>query len=266
MPIFKYKQAASLLEVLVSIVISITLLVVISKIYFTVEQAWLAQQTSLADMEKTNVAYAWLSRDIVHAGYLGCVKFSKREKILGSHYLLSQSWLEISESGAELFAQYMSLDSVKLLDQINAYQVSVQVSDSQNQNIKFKENQIIIIEDCQNLIINKIKKISHRDSQSKQILTLYSPVYETFSEKDTRVGKLIAHKFLVKKTSRRKANNQKIYSLYLQDENNRWQELIENIDKIMFRRLGDNLIEVILDDENKSDPVIFKLESRNIEI
>ena len=255
---FNLNLGASLLEVLIGIVIAAILLVVIGRVYFSVEQAWLAQQNSIANIEKTNVAYAWFSRDITHAGYLGCVMASKRKKILGAQYLPDADWLRISDQ--ELFAQYMGLDNTSLLEQISAYQVSV------SDEVKFKKNQIIIIENCQHLMVNKIKKVSNRKSQSKQILTLSSPIIEDFVDKNTRVGKLIKHKFLIKKTSRKKLNNKTIYSLYVKSENNRWNELIAGVNKIFFKKNNKTIqIELHYSEGNvgSGEVVSLQLEPRN---
>lgn len=260
---YSHSVGASLLEVLISIVISAVLLVVMTRIYFNLDHAWLAQQNSIEKIEKTSVAYHWLARDIIHAGYLGCIKASKRKEMIGAHYLKNSHWLELSNQ--ELFAQYMDLQNAQLLEQINPYQIKVN-----SEQVKFKKNQIIIIENCEKVIFNKIQKINNRAHNTKQILTLYEPIYDPVMGNQNsdiaRVGKLISHKFFIKKTSRKKLNQQKIYSLYLKDENNRSHELIESVSGIKFEKINKQTIKIKLFYDGETKPVIFKLETKNSEL
>lgn len=260
---YRYIIGASLLEVLISIVISAVLLIVITRIYFNLDHAWLVQQNSVEKIEKTSVAYHWLDRDITHAGYLGCIKASKRKKIIGAHYLKNSHWLELSDQ--ELFSQYMDLQNTQLLEQINPYQIMVN-----GEQVKFKKNQIIFIENCEKLIISKIQKVNNRAHNTKQILSLYEPIYESITESSisnrVSVGKLISHKFFIKKTSRKKLNQQKIYSLYLKDENNRSHELIEGVSNIDFEKINKQTVQIKLFYDGETKPVIFKLEAKNSEL
>lgn len=203
-------SGAGLLEIMIALLLSAIVLAEILRYSDFIERMLNVSALKVESIEKNNVLFAWMVRDIELAGYMGCVNASARKSIIDDGHYLSSTWL--IANGNHLVSQYMSPQQ---------FLVKEKVSDTEALIVKdnhFKEEDIVLIENCWEAETAKIKKIHSVNYGAENRLEFYSPLHLKNVE-NTHVAKIILHDYFIND----------LYGLYVRNEKGDCDEILENI-------------------------------------
>jgi hypothetical protein len=249
---FRKKSGIGLLEMMIAILISLVILSLTFRYTYFMESS-LSKSASYLDMiEKYHVIFAWMLRDVEMAGYLGCVKAKSRSKIIDDHAYLLPDWLTAKDN--RLSSQYMSPEAYLVLENKNN-QLLI------NGKNFLKENDIVVIENCWQAQIAKIKKISSVNYGAQNRLSFYDALIISDAHA-LYVARLVQHTFFIKKTSRKNKKGDFIYSLYVNDINTREDEVLENINKMTLKSNGQQVNMTLISSDNNK-PLEFIANRKN---
>ncbi len=221
---YRISTGMSILEMILSIFLSSLLLLVLFRYTFFIEKTLNNASDKIDLIEKYHVAFAWLVSDIEMAGYLGCVNAQSRESIADSGGYLSHYWLTTHDNILE--SQYMSPHQSKVLEHSDN---EVFIDGESN----LKANDVVVIENCWQAEIARIKQISSVNYGAEKRVRFYLPLaMKNFDE--AYMARLVQHKYFIKNTSRKNASGDWVSSLYLSDINARDEEVLENIENLAF--------------------------------
>ncbi len=246
-------KGAGLLEVMIAMLLSAIMLVEIFRYSYFLENSVSFSSEKVESIEKNNVLFSWLVRDIEMAGYVGCVKANSRKNILDNNNYLSSVWLSFNAGG--LISQYMSAQQFLILNKENANEVFIEGGD------ELKPDDIVFLENCWEAEVAKIKKISSVNYGEKKRIQFYDTIKKSNLENEY-LAKLILHKYYIKKTSRKNASGEYITSLYLTNEKNDSDEILENIYSMNIARSLSHFIISIKANENDS-PIVLTAKAYN---
>lgn len=247
----RYSQVrgASLLEVMIALLLSAIILTEIFRYSYFLESSMSFSAKKIEAIEKNNVLFAWMARDIEMAGYVGCVNAFSRKGVIDDGGYLSSIWL--SANGDVLKSQYMSTQQFAIMSKTNSNEVLI---DGDND---LKANDVVFIENCWAAEVIKIKKISSVNYGVQNRLQFYSEI-KLESLENAYVAKLIRHEYIIKKTTRKNAQGEYILSLYVIDEKNNSDEILENIVSMALKKLQNNITISMIDNEKHSFVVVAK--------
>ncbi len=240
---YKKIRGAGLLEIMIAMLLSAIVLAEIFRYSYFLENTLNFSASKVESIEKNNVLFAWMVRDIEMAGYVGCVNAHSREKIIDDGHYLAHTWLTANSNILE--SQYMSPQQFLIIEKSSPNQVLI------SGNNHLQENDIVFIENCWEAEVVKIKKIRSVNYDEKNNLEFYSPLtMENFE--NTYVGKLIQHDYFIKNSA----------GLYVRDQTGGSDEVLENISSFNVLSSQNKLI-VSVTDLNASDPIILAASAYN---
>ena len=219
-------RGISLCETMLALTLSAVLLLEIFRYTYFLENSAQYSAARVAAAEKENVLFAWMGEDIEKAGYMTCVAQPFRKKIIDD----TGRWhtAALSTSSNRLFVQYMSPQSFVVLEQRGAY--TVQIADGAG----LKEQDLVVLADCTAAQILKIKQMEHLQSGAFTNLTFFSPI-KIYPVSDTLyLGRLLQHDYFLQQTQRKNAQGEWITALYMRDDRQRSDEILENIQALQF--------------------------------
>jgi hypothetical protein len=187
------------------------------------------------------------------AGYVGCVHAHSRKNIVDDQGYLLDQWLTVS--GGELISQYMSAHQVLVIDKTSNNEVLIKNSDG------LKADDVVFLENCWGAELAKIKKISSVNYGAQKKIQFYYPI-KASETKNFYLAKLVLHKFYVKKTSRKNAKGDYIFSLYVTNEKNDSDEILENIQSMNIKKSHNNFVISIAESKNSS-PILLAAKGYN---
>lgn len=198
----------TLIELLISISISLFILAMLLEIFLATQKNHLILSALTHLEENANVAIQLLTNSIRTAGYTGC-----------AHSFTLKS---IDPSIEKITIHHASPQTATLLEPLkNKTQLHA------TQEPLFAENKILLISSCQSAELFSVKKITpHQHTQFIQSQTPLYNIYPAFSE----ISEWETQSFYVARTGRFTAQGQPVSALYMNKT-----ELVEGIDKIQFR-------------------------------
>ncbi|MES2204954.1 MAG: hypothetical protein V4496_07015 [Pseudomonadota bacterium] len=235
--VFKKIHGAGLLEIMIALLISAILLAEIFRYSYCLEKTLNFSAAKVESIEKMNVLFAWMVRDIEMAGYVGCVNAHSREKIIDDGHYLSSTWL-FANSGA-LQSQYMSSEQFEIIEKLSETELLVSGNNHLN------ENDIVFIENCWEVEVAKIKTVHGKNYDMQNILEFYYPLKIQHFEK-TYVAKLIQHDYFIQNSA----------GLYVRDQTGRSDEVLANIASFNISSLQNKLTMTVAE-SNTADPIIL---------
>jgi len=239
----RYSQVrgAGLLEIMIALLLGAIILTEIFRYSFFLENSVIFSAKKVEAIEKNNVLFAWMARDIEMAGYVGCVNARSRECIIDDGRYLSTTWL--MANGDVLQSQYMSTQQYSVINQENTNEVLI---DGDN---NLKPDDVVFIENCWEAEVTKIRKISSVNYGAQKKLQFYHPI-KIENIKNAYVAKLIRNEYAIKETSRKNPQGSSILSLYVINEKNNSDEILENIQSITVIKSQNNVSISVKDNES----------------
>lgn len=232
-------KGASLLEIMIALLLGAIVLAEIFRVTYFLEKSIDYAALQIEYIERNNVLFAWIASDIEMAGYLGCVKAQSRESIINSAIYLPNNWL--INYGNSLLSQYMSTEQFLILSKVSENEILI------DGNTVFKENNIVILENCFEAQAMKIKKIKSVDYGAQKILQFYDNIQMEDLE-NTYVSKLVRHQYIIDHND-----------LYVIDENDKSNQVLENMRELSIIKNQNKFTISIIDGEsNKSIILVGK--------
>lgn len=250
---YRNSHGSSLLEIMIALLLSAIVLAEIFRYSYFIESSVNFSSSKIESIEKNNVLFAWLVRDIELSGYVGCVNAHSRETIIDDGSYLSNHWLVTS--GNELVSQYMSTQQFLIASQTSANEVLI---DGKN---NFKVDDVVLIENCWEAETLKIKKISNVNYGTQKRLQFYQSI-KIKNIQNAYVAKLIRHQYGIKKTTRKNENGQIIFSLYMTDIKNNSDEVLENISAMDISN-SQGMYTLAITEKNASMPILLTARAHN---
>jgi hypothetical protein len=250
---YSHIKGVGLLEIMIAMLLSVIVLAEIFRYSYFLENSVSLSSAKVESIEKNNVLFAWLVRDIEMAGYVGCVHAHSRKNIVDDQGYLLDQWLTVS--GGELISQYMSAHQVLVIDKTSNNEVLIKNSDG------LKADDVVFLENCWGAELAKIKKISSVNYGAQKKIQFYYPI-KASETKNFYLAKLVLHKFYVKKTSRKNAKGDYIFSLYVTNEKNDSDEILENIQSMNIKKSHNNFVISIAESKNSS-PILLAAKGYN---
>ncbi len=229
-----------MLEMMIALSISALVLVIMFRYSFFLEKSLHASSTTLEMIEKYNVVFAWIVKDVELSGYLGCLQGQKRSNTMDPSGYLSDEWLKTTNSSLE--SQYMSLQQYRILEN-NGHDILI----SGDNNLK--ENNVVVIENCWQAEIAEIKTITKINHNQQARVSFYSPI-QVSGVDEMYIAKLVQHKYFIKQNK----------SLYVSDINSRDEEVLGNMNRLELRRSGTQVnISLVNLDNNKTLSLVARM-------
>ena len=236
-------RGAGLLEIMIAMLISAIILAEIFRYSYYLEKTLNFSASKVASIEKINVLFAWMVRDIEMAGYLGCVNAHSREKIIDNGHYLSSSWL--IANGGTLESQYMSTEQFEIIEKLSETEILI------SGNNHLKDNDVVFIENCWEVEAVKIKKIHSVNLDAQNRLEFYFPLEMDHIE-NTYVAKLIRHDYFIENSS----------GLYMRNEKGDSNEVLEDISSFNILPSSGKFV-VTVNEVGSSDPIILTTSAYN---
>lgn len=210
-------QGAALLEILLSISISMILLLSLSTIYITQKQTYLYAQGLARIQENARIALGFIRHDVRTAGYTGCGRFNDlhldnsiplAQTLTGWHY---------DNSSSDLVMPSLTNKRLRSADVLLIQSASLEIEKINLKKIANAKQDILLINDCVNADIVQLNNLNLRHKY----------------EEDAKVRHWQKLIYYVALTSYKNKARQKIYALYRRDLNgpaNAVSEIVEGVD------------------------------------
>lgn len=241
----KYSQSkgVGLLEIMIAILLSAIVLAGIFRYSYYLETVLNFSASEVDAIEKNNVIFAWMVRDIEMAGYVGCVNASSRKSIHDEGHYLRNTWL--LADGNTLISQYMSPQTFVVIEKSNDAEILI------SGHSFLKEGDIVFIENCWEAETAKIKKIHSVNYGEKNRVEFYAPL-KMKNIDNTYVAKMIRHDYVIKNSG-----------LYVKNEKDDSDEVLENIVSFNVSRSQTKFI-VSITEFNNTDPILLTASAYNV--
>lgn len=220
----------TLIELIISIILSLFMTISIAGLYLTIHKTLLAQTALMNIHENMQIILQRFHSSIAAAGFIGCAKLTNQFPVASYPPInISQDNMISAYKDSEMKA---GTDAITIMSASAAYAkltesmedlAELHVSDEPH----FVKENVLLISDCLSADIFTIKKITKIKKQ--QIIQTVQPLSKKYPE-DAEVRLFEVNKYFVAKTSRYDSNGLPIYALYLKDIYSRKTELIEGVD------------------------------------
>lgn len=236
-------QGASFLEIMIAMLLSAIILSGIFRYSYYLENLLNVSALKLESIEKDNVLFASMVRDIEMAGYVGCVNASSRKNIIDDSHYLSSTWLIAHDD--QLEAQYMATEQFLVMEKSSDSELLISGENH------LKEDDVVFIENCWEAEVVKIKKIHSVNYGAQSGIEFYSPLKISHFE-DAYIGKLIQHNYFIKNSS----------ALYVRDPAGSSEEILENISSFSISA-SQGGYGIFINELNSSDPIFLSARAYN---
>ena len=229
----KLFRGFSLIELMISSVLSLLLLAVAIKLYQN-HQATYRYQEGLARMqENARMAMHMLYTGIQAAGYVGCGRIDNIQTNLASKKLIAPDKIigsyksnEILPDSDAIFIRHMNTQAIQITAKLNRNDTILFIKPDKG----LKQDDNIIIADCTQMQTTKII-----EQTSKQVRITPELQYSFSSQ--AQIGRLTESRFYLADTERINSMGQPIFSLYWMDVSRHKlaSEVIEGVEKMKIR-------------------------------
>ncbi len=212
----------TLIEVMITITISISMLAILLDIYFSCISQ-LKVESALSEIQfAAHSAANILTQEIQQAGHIGCARLTADFPIISLPSQVFNVNNQISANNQnELTVRYAEPNSAYLLED-NKHTNRIYISN----NIKFDKKDILIISDCKQAEMISPQAI-HQFSDRQEI-TLSQPLRYAYN-KYAEISRFVVHKFYIAKSNRQYENGDTVHGLYMEDQWRHKYELISGI-------------------------------------
>ncbi len=218
----KQELGLTLIEVMVSMVLSLLLLSILFDAYRAAKrsESWQLALYRLQDQGKA--ASAHLSTAIHQAGYIGCGKLTADFPLYApSQYSISNENKLISYRENEMTLRYAAATHANVAVPMKNRHVIVTTT-----NVSFGRHDMLIIADCKSADIFAVAAVSI--IKDKQKIFSMTPLHRQYNE-TAEIFHLENNTYFVAPTKRLDQENKVIYALWMQDGKGHQRELVEGV-------------------------------------
>lgn len=233
-------QGFILTELMLGATLSLMLLSILLNIYLTVRHSYSLQKSLNTIQENAQLASDIFTTEIHKAGYIGCPHLTEDFPLIShtSHTLTSKNKLT-GTSVPTITVRYADFPSAVLIQPMHTFDTLYT-----SNNVHFSPGDVLIISDCQNAEIFKLKNMNR--FKDKQKLVSVSPLNTKFLPQ-AEVSRLIVNQYFIAKTNDQNNDEQSSSSLFVENILHRKTELVGGIDKmqVLFSIIQEgNIVEV----------------------
>jgi len=215
------EQGFILIELLIAIFISTSLLNLVMKIYLTSEKVLQNQTTLMQIQSNAHETISILNNEIKKAGHIGCAKLtSEFSPIPFRNYSLNIK-NKLMGNDNEITIRYADYPSAILVKNMNNKK-----NLSVNRNIKFTSGDILLISNCKWAEIFQVAKV--KISRDTQEITSTSPLTHDF-DSNSEISHFIINHYFINKTNRTHRDGSFVYALFLESNHQYKNELVADI-------------------------------------
>lgn len=222
-----------LLELLIAVFISLLMISVLTRIYFSMHQNEMRLHQLEVQQDHAQRAVTMMRDDIFMAGYIGCGKLSNEFKVISYQQfsLTPQNYLVVEKN--KLTLRYQSFPGAVVMN--NMKSAGRIVTDKSE---LFHVGEILLISDC---VHAEILKVAHVwISGNVQVIIPESPLhflYDQFAE----IGKLIIHQYYLGKDIHQQQHQTGVGALFRADIKNRHHEMVEGVKDLSFSQINNDV-------------------------
>lgn len=212
----------TLLELLLSISLSLFILCIVTEIFLSMQKNFRLQLALSHIQEHKRLTMELLHADLSMAGYIGCPKLTENFPIKNFHQFELTPHNKILMSQNRITVRHAGLKHTELLKNMVGF--STFMTDRE---VRFAAGNILIISDCTSAEIFQVKKILQ--AKGLQKITTTEPLHNRFLS-GAEVSKLEINTYFTDKTERKSETGLPIFALYLMNINHKKIELIEGVE------------------------------------
>lgn len=233
----------TLLELLICIALSLTIVSGLSSIYWITEKNH-QQQLALNIIEdNARTAFHILKNDIQYAGYIGCAKLKTDDVIDANNRPYLSPWNRVY--GTEnritvIHANKLSAKVLKIADDASSVWVAATPV--------FKKDNIVMISSCQHAEVFSLKEVSYFNAMQR--LSAISPWHYAY-DSSSEVSRLNQNTYFVKATNRKDLHGKSISALYVENIQHKVTELVEGVAAMKLKydvKINDKIISMSADE------------------
>ncbi len=224
--IIAFRNGFTLVEMMVSIFISVFLLNVLITIFFSVHKNFFLQTELIKVKNNLQFAIEFLRSQIHLSGFLGCAKLTADFPV--------QPFLPFELNAKNKVSILPDKLQVRYANPFYAIVYSVTLTEvvASSQPV-FVTGNILVISDCKKAEIIKVKSVFK--NQDKQYIQSTLPLNYHF-DRDAQMSRLEINTFYVEKTNRYTKLRQPIYALFMTDITGKKTELIEGVERLVVKQ------------------------------
>lgn len=243
-------QGATLVELLLSLSLSLVIVGLLIIVYLTLIQQTEIQTSLRVLHEQAFIVLQKLKMEAQAAGFIGCPRLTENFPLANStdYFLDSKNKIEI---------QSESLDSFRLIVRHRAA-LAVRLRAAQQQasvlelssGLHVAPGEILLISDCRQADLFEVETVSPH--QEGQTIITRKPLHYRYLQ-DAEIGRFESNTFFVKKTGREDETGQALFAFYEKDRRGHKAELVEGIEQLKMEHVR----------ENKQSAIIVELKIRH---
>lgn len=221
----------TLIELMLSLLLSLLIMSAIGEIYLAVLNSYLAQQTLLTVQENAQLTSELLTNQIRMAGYVGCAKLTDEITLKNNgqlnfnlHNKLASYKDPAMKAGTDAISFWQASQQNAVLIKNMLYPNRLLATAA----MKFSAGEQLIISDCKTVELFSIKKILVKENGQQEIIPLL-PLHKLYKAQ-AEINKLEFKRYFIGKTGRLDYLGQPIYALYQRERDGRKVELVESIE------------------------------------
>jgi type II secretory pathway pseudopilin PulG len=216
----------TLIETMVTMLVGLLLLSVLLEIYVSANKSLKLQTALYHIQDNAQQAIAVLSREIQQAGNIGCPRLSKDFPIIPfASYELNANNKLFGSNLNELIVRYALYPNNFLSENMRNKQ-----SIMTNKEVHFNPGDILLISNCKQAEIFRVKQILDHTNGWQEIIPLI-PLHNKYQQ-PAEVSKFIINKFYIAASNTRGFNGKFINALFLEDIHHYKTELIPGINQM----------------------------------
>lgn len=220
-------RGVTLLEMMLSLLLSMSLLMMLTTIYLATVKNNSAQIAYTTIQENGRLAMQILFRHIHAAGYIGCARLTEDFPLQNYLQYSLQSNNKITGTESEITLKSASIESAYLQQSMS--NVSVLLLSS---NVHFKRNDIVVISDCKSAEIFQIKSIETVSAGSQKMIT-QMPLHKQYDQY-AEVSLFEENHYFVADTKRVDSTGKIIKALFQRNYHGHNVELVEGVEQLRF--------------------------------
>lgn len=210
-------KGLTLLELMLALAISFLIFDALLTIYLSAQKNQSMQAALNSIQENAEIAAQFLRQDIQQAGYRGCARLREGFPVADTLTVTNR----IFGTNNSVTVRHASAQSGILLENMSDNSIINTAS-------AFKAGEVVLISNCSNAEIFKIKKVSGVNNQK---IFSETPLTQRY-DKNSEISNFEINTYFIAATDRKTIDGKTVMALYRQNINNRKTELVEGIDNM----------------------------------
>lgn len=224
---FDLQKGLTLIEIMIGLVITSMMIICLLSIYLLTEKNNEIKIALNTIEDNANLLTEIFRNEIHQAGYRGCAKLSNEE-----------NKIEIHEN--QLTIRHASSKYAELKRDMRSYSILYL-----SRNIKINKNNVYLISDCKTSDIFSASEVENSSNDIQKIISEF-PLSKKY-ENNAEIRKMEIKTYYIVKTKRINLRGEPIYGLYVKENNDDSEELIEGIESMkIYQEVNGILIKLTL--------------------